>query len=182
MIFYNWIFMPEKIKPEHDLPLDLHNIHHIWTYLRSTWQPLFYIYKCQGCFWRKKNINNSKQNIFLFMLEHACVYRDYDREVQWVHWSRTRRAEKRPWISVGTHSLSHRRFLIFKFFGVFSTQIFNFHRNLSLFPGPKSSLVPPCKISLGGPMRVWKSIVPRASCKSNSQIILPLTRSLRSRF
>ena len=35
--------------------------------------------------------------------------------------------------------------------GVFSTQILNFEISLSVSPGPKSSLVPPCKISLGRP-------------------------------
>jgi len=34
---------------------------------------------------------------------------------------------------------------------VFSTQILNFERGLSLSTGPQNSLVPPCKISLGGP-------------------------------
>ena len=34
--------------------------------------------------------------------------------------------------------------------GDFSTQILSFKRRLSLSLGPKSSLVPPCKIFLGG--------------------------------
>jgi hypothetical protein len=35
--------------------------------------------------------------------------------------------------------------------GFIDPQILNFERSLSLSPGPQSSLVPPCKISLGGP-------------------------------
>ena len=35
--------------------------------------------------------------------------------------------------------------------GFIEPQILNFERNLSLFSGPQSSLVPPCKIYLGGP-------------------------------
>jgi hypothetical protein len=66
-----------------------------------------------------------------------------------VSWSVEPRRD--PWISEWSHSLSHRRFiLIFSFLGVFSTQIINFESSLSLFQGPQSSLVPPCKISLGG--------------------------------
>jgi len=34
--------------------------------------------------------------------------------------------------------------------GFIGLQIFNFERSLSLSPGPQSSLVPPCKMSLGG--------------------------------
>ena len=61
--------------------------------------------------------------------------------IQPVHQSGSRRAKKGLWISDGPHSLCHRRFiLIFSFSGVYST-----------FLGPQSSLVPPCKISLGGP-------------------------------
>ena len=40
---------------------------------------------------------------------------------------------------------------IFFFLFVFSTQILNLEKSFSLFPGSQSSLVPPCKISLGGP-------------------------------
>jgi hypothetical protein len=35
--------------------------------------------------------------------------------------------------------------------GFIGPQILNFERSLSLYPGPQSSFVPPCKISLGGP-------------------------------
>ena len=37
------------------------------------------------------------------------------------------------------------------FFFVFSTKILNIERSFRLTPGPQSSLVLPCKISLGGP-------------------------------
>jgi hypothetical protein len=62
--------------------------------------------------------------------------------VQPVHRSGFRRARKGLWISDGPHSLCHRRFIwIFSFSGVYST-----------FLGPQRSLVPPCEISLGGPV------------------------------
>jgi hypothetical protein len=44
-------------------------------------------------------------------------------------------------------------------FFVFSTQIHNFERSFSLSSGPKSCIVPPCKISLGGPgTKCWQII------------------------
>ena len=44
---------------------------------------------------------------------------------------------------------------LWKFTGGFiGPQILNFARGLSLSPGPQSSLVPPCKISFGGPVPV----------------------------
>ena len=43
-------------------------------------------------------------------------------------------------------------FLLISFFGggIFLTKILNFDKSFSLSPGPQNSLVPPCKISLGG--------------------------------
>jgi hypothetical protein len=38
--------------------------------------------------------------------------------------------------------------------GFIGPQILNFARSLSLSPGPQSSLVPPCKISFGGPVDI----------------------------
>ena len=58
-----------------------------------------------------------------------------------------------PLISDGPINLSHSLFIIvfFSFLRVFSTQILNFERSLSLSLEPQSSFAPHCKISLRGP-------------------------------
>jgi hypothetical protein len=42
--------------------------------------------------------------------------------------------------------------------GFIGPQILNFARSLSLSPGPQSSLVPPCKISFGGPVPIYNNV------------------------
>ena len=53
-------------------------------------------------------------------------------------------------------------------------QILNFERNLNLFQGPKSSLVPPCKISLGGPDYILITIFCLLSGQTRILILLNL--------
>ena len=56
------------------------------------------------------------------------------------------------WISVGPHSLSHRRFiLIFHIFWRVISTIFSLFIKISLSSDPQNSHVPLCNISLGGP-------------------------------
>ena len=58
-----------------------------------------------------------------------------------------------PW------SPEERHDVLFWFFHLifFSTQFLNFEKRFSLSPGPQSSLVPHCKISLQGPRDIWVS-------------------------
>ena len=44
--------------------------------------------------------------------------------------------------------------------GFIGPQIFNIHRRLSMTPEPQLSLVPPCKISLGGPGEYSSNFLP----------------------
>jgi hypothetical protein len=76
--------------------------------------------------------------------------------------------------------------------GFIGPQILNFARGLSLSPGPQSSLIPPCKISFGGPAvqrRLWLSLWgpsethgalhgsqgPRPFYRLNPPLIVPVT-------
>jgi len=61
-----------------------------------------------------------------------------------------REPRRGPLISEGPLNLTQTHIFFFFFF-FFSTQFLNFERSLSLSPEPQSSLVPPCKISLGSP-------------------------------
>ena len=70
-----------------------------------------------------------------------ALVRAYERGVQPVHRSGTRRAKNGPMNLWRAHSHSHRRFiLIFHFLGIFSTQILNFERGLSLSSAHKAVL------------------------------------------
>ena len=83
--------------------------------------------------------------VLFFNSETASVARVYERGVRQVHRSGARRTKK------GTAALAIDILFLFVFFYIFNSNP-QFVEKLQPVPGAQSSLVPPCKTSLGGPV------------------------------